>query len=75
METVVMEDKSAALMVVKRTVLGQDHCKSQEKLETMLMQNLGAQTKSIMVFSGAASSNGSWLPETTNVDLGNQDNN
>ena len=29
-----------------------DHCKSQEKLETM--QNLGAQTKSIMVFSEVA---------------------
>ena len=28
-----------------------DHCNSQEKLETMLMQNLGGQTKSIMVFS------------------------
>ena len=26
-------------------------CKSQEKLETMLMQNLGGQTRSIMVFS------------------------
>ena len=25
-------------------------CKSQEKLETMFMQNLGRQTKSIMVF-------------------------
>ena len=27
-----------------------DHCKSQEKMETMSMQNLGGQTKSIMVF-------------------------
>ena len=27
-------------------------CNLQEKLETMLMQNLGGQTKSIMVFSG-----------------------
>ena len=35
-------------------VLSWDHCKSQEKLETMLMQNLGGQTKSIMVFSGVA---------------------
>ena len=31
-----------------------DHCKSQEKLETMLIQNLGGQTKSIMVFSEVA---------------------
>ena len=31
-----------------------DHWKSQEKLETMLMQNLGGQTKSIMVFSEVA---------------------
>ena len=31
-----------------------DHCNSQEKLETMLMQNLGEQTKSIMVFSEVA---------------------
>ena len=30
------------------------HCKSQEKLETMLMQNLGGQTKSVMVFSEVA---------------------
>ena len=30
------------------------HCKSQEKLETMLMQNLGGQTQSIMVFSELA---------------------
>ena len=29
-------------------------CKFQEKLETMLMQNLGVQTESIMVFSGVA---------------------
>ena len=28
--------------------------KSQEKLETMLMQNMGGQTKSIMVFSEVA---------------------
>ena len=35
-------------------VFSRDHCKSQEKLETMLMQNLGAQTKSIMVFSRVA---------------------
>ena len=35
-------------------VFSWDHCKSQEKLETMLMQNLGGQTKSIMVFSGVA---------------------
>ena len=27
-----------------------DRCKSQETLETMLMQNFGGQTKSIMVF-------------------------
>ena len=32
-------------------VFSWDHCKSQEKLETMLMQNFGAQTKSIMAFS------------------------
>ena len=31
-----------------------DYCKSREKLETMLMQNFGAQTKSIMVFSEVA---------------------
>ena len=31
-----------------------DHCKSQEELETKLIQNLGEQTKSIMVFSEAA---------------------
>ena len=30
------------------------HCKSREKLETMLMQNLGGQTKGIMVFSEVA---------------------
>ena len=30
------------------------HFKSQEKLETMLMQNLEGQTKSIMVFSEVA---------------------
>ena len=35
-------------------VFSRDHCKSQEKLETMLMQNLGEQTKSIMVFSKMA---------------------
>ena len=27
-----------------------DHCKSQEKVETMFMQNFGGKTKSIMVF-------------------------
>ena len=32
-------------------VFSWDHCNSQVKLETMLMQNLGGQTKSIMVFS------------------------
>ena len=32
---------------------------SQEKTRTMLMQNLGSQTKSIMVFSGMAN----WLPK------------
>ena len=31
-------------------VFSWDHCKSQEKLETMLMQNLGRQIKNIMVF-------------------------
>ena len=31
-------------------VFSWDYCKSQEKLETMLMQNVGGQTKSIMVF-------------------------
>ena len=31
-----------------------DHCKSQEKLETMLTQNLGEQTKSIVVLSRVA---------------------
>ena len=31
-----------------------DHCKSLEKLETMLMQNLEGQKKSIMVFSELA---------------------
>ena len=31
-------------------VFSWDHFKSQEKLQTMLMQNLGGQTKSIMVF-------------------------
>ena len=35
-------------------VFSWDRCKSQEKLETMLMQNLGGQTKSIMVFSEVA---------------------
>ena len=35
-------------------VFSWDDCKSQEKLETMLLQNLGAQTKSIMVFSEVA---------------------
>ena len=30
--------------------LSWDHCKSQEKMETMLMQNFGGQAKSIMVF-------------------------
>ena len=35
-------------------VFSWDHCKSQEKLKTMLMQNLGGQTKSIMVFSEVA---------------------
>ena len=35
-------------------VFSWDHCKSQEKLETMLMQNLGGQTKSIIVFSEVA---------------------
>ena len=35
-------------------VFSGDRCKSQEKLETMLMQNLGGQTKSIMVFSKVA---------------------
>ena len=35
-------------------VFSWDHYKSQEKLETMLMQNLGGQTKSIMVFSEVA---------------------
>ena len=28
-----------------------DHCKSQEKLETMLIRNLGGQTKSIIILS------------------------
>ena len=32
----------------------ENHFKSQEKLETMLMRNLGGQTKSIMVFSEVA---------------------
>ena len=35
-------------------VFSWDRCKSQEKLETMRMQNLGEQTKSIMVFSKVA---------------------
>ena len=35
-------------------VFSWDHCKSQEKLETMLIQNLGEQTKSVMVFSKMA---------------------
>ena len=35
-------------------VFSRDHCKSQEKLETMLMQNFGGQSKSIMVFSEMA---------------------
>ena len=39
-------------------VFSWDHCKSQEKLETMLMQNLGEQRKSIMVFSRVVYSNG-----------------
>ena len=34
-------------------VFSWDHCKSQAKLETILMQNLGGQTKSIKVFSEA----------------------
>ena len=39
-------------------VFSRDHCKSQEKLETMLTQNLGRQTKSIMVYSEVAYSIG-----------------
>ena len=35
-------------------VFSSDHCNSQEKLETMLKQNLGGQTKSIRVFSEVA---------------------
>ena len=35
-------------------VFSWDHFNSQEKLETILMQNSGGQTKSIMVFSGRA---------------------
>ena len=35
-------------------VFSWDHCKSQGKLETMLTQNLGVQTTSIMVFSEVA---------------------
>ena len=35
-------------------VFSWDHCKSQEKLETMLMQNLEGQAKSIKVFSKVA---------------------
>ena len=35
-------------------VFSSDHCNSQEKLKTMLTQNLGGQTKSIMVFSEVA---------------------
>ena len=35
-------------------VFSRDHCKFQEKLETMLMKNLGGRTKSIMVFSEVA---------------------
>ena len=35
-------------------VFSWDHCESQEKLETMLMQNFGGQTKSIMIFSEVA---------------------
>ena len=35
-------------------VFSWDDCKSQEKLETMHMQNLGGQTKTIMVFSEVA---------------------
>ena len=35
-------------------VFSWDRCNSREKLETMLMQNLGGQTKSIMVFSEVA---------------------
>ena len=52
-----------------------DHYKSQEKLETMLMQNLGGQTKIIMVFSEMIISDNndhfrnfllpSWKPVTT----------
>ena len=37
-------------------VFSWDHCKSQEKLETILMQNLGGETKNIMVFSDSANS-------------------
>ena len=35
-------------------VFSWDYCKSKEKLETMLMQNLVGQTKRIMVFSKVA---------------------
>ena len=35
-------------------VFSWDHCKPLDKLETMLMQNLGGQTKSIVVFSEMA---------------------
>ena len=35
-------------------VFSSDHCKLQEKLETMFTQNLGGQTKSVMVFSEVA---------------------
>ena len=35
-------------------VFSWDHCKFQEKLDTMLMQNLEGQTRSIMVFSEVA---------------------
>ena len=44
-------------------VFSWDHCESQEKLETMLMQSFGGQTKSIMVFSEVAY----WVPVSVGV--------
>ena len=42
-----------------------DHCKSQEKLETMLNQSLGGKTSSIMVFSEMAYCSCAFLPVTS----------
>ena len=52
-------------------VFSRHHCKAQEKLETMLMQNFGGQTKSIMVFSEVAYSNIPGVQEKLKADMSN----